>query len=273
MRISLEGMRYSVLDVKHISLLAFSVVLPALAQDAPKWEAKASMWLAQPAELTAERDGRVDFRSDLGVGTAPQFTGSAAYRIRPRHEVRIDYTSFRNSGISVVESPVVFQNTTFAQGATVSGHMNLDMVAPGYQWNFICRKRGYAGIRTGLEVIHADIGLSGQASFYEPHTVTTRPVALRDSVTALLPVVGPAFEWMVPGTTRVNLNGCVKGMKLSGYDSYIDARLNAGLALSRNFRVEAGYAFVQDARVEAAAERLGVGFRNRGLLAGLAARW
>jgi hypothetical protein len=257
-------------------LVVAAVPLMAGSQEAedPRFEVSGGVWLAQPSKLQADRDGTVDFKKDFGFGSAAQFAGRFTWKPRRRHRVGFEFLPYRNSGIRVLTGPIVFQNTTFAAGSTANARLRINQFTPGYRWDFVSRARGHVGVVAEAKLLQVRTEINGLASFYEPHAVVTRPVQLKNSRFAGLPLAGAEFGWQpIARCTRLKVSGILKGMSIPGYGRSVDARLIAGVAIGRRLGFDMGYNLYQGVRLDSAADRTGIDMSQRGLFTSLTAKW
>jgi hypothetical protein len=195
-----------------------------------------SYWALDPSGYIQTRLTRVDLRSDLGIsGTTGEAFLKAVVKPGARHRINFEVIPYRLSGENVINRTIEFGGRTYPVQDTITSETNIDYVFGGYQFDIINNRSGHLGIGGGVAYF------DGQASA----TSVSAGVTASERRQAPLPMVGGEFRvFVIPDKDIVNINGEAKGLPLGTYGSYFQATGNAGVALARFVRVQAGFAYV-----------------------------
>jgi hypothetical protein len=120
-------------------------------------------WSPEPTVLiTSESLGivgtQIDFKEDLGIekGTFKQL--KVVLRPATKHKFRFEYTPIGYDAESTLRRTVVFNGQRFDVAIPVTTEMKWNAYRFGYEWDFVYRDRGFAGLL--LELKHTDIKAS-----------------------------------------------------------------------------------------------------------------
>jgi hypothetical protein len=160
---------------------------------------------------------------------------------------------------------VVFQGQTFALGTVASGNLSAQVLIPGYQYDFIRRKRWNLGAQVQLEIF--DVSGSLNAAAQINHGVPQVATFSSGSIRAPLPVAGPTIRFYFAPRFFVTAN--VLGMYFFGYGNFVSSEGTVGIKLFKNLAVRGGYQLGSRLNVNTQSQRLGVSLTQKGALAGL----
>jgi hypothetical protein len=98
---------------------------------------------------------RIDFVEDLGIekSTLPQF--KVVLRPGTKHKFRFEFTPIEYDAESVLRRDIVFNGIRFPIALPVATNLRWRAYRFGYEWDFIYRDRGFAGLL--LEVKYTDV--------------------------------------------------------------------------------------------------------------------
>jgi hypothetical protein len=213
--------------------------------------------------------GSVDLSKDLGFGSYSTFLGKVDWKFTRKNHLYVSLVPLDTSHSTVLSRTFVFEGKTFNAGLTANSTLNTLAVAPGYQYDFIRRKRGHLGLQLQLDIFDtkATINASGQVSSGEGTQQTT--VSANGSLLTAIPVAGPEFRYYLTDSPKVFVDGFVDGMYLFGYGNFISAGGKLGVNLSKHFAVIAGYELGSHLVVNSASNRIGLRVTQKGATVGL----
>ena len=106
---------------------------------------------------------------------------------------------------------ITFQGQTFTAGLTTNSSLDTPLVAPGYQYDIIRRRRGHLGIALQMDLFNTT-GKISAAAHVTGDLVHHNAVSATGSVLAPIPVAGPELRYYVTDSPRVFIQGNVLGM-------------------------------------------------------------
>lgn len=204
-------------------------------------EVTAGIWLPQPSGQIQARGTPVDLKNDLSLESpSREFTGRLTLKPARRHRLFLEGTPYRFHGDNTIQREVVYAGRTYAVADRVLSHAEINYVFGGYQFDFVSRPRGHAGLLAGIGWLDA----SGML------TSTKLGVSSAESASVPLPLAGAEFRgFPVAGRVPLSIGGEVKGMALGVYGHYIEGRATVGMGLGRYVTLLAGYG-VLDGQVQ-----------------------
>jgi hypothetical protein len=153
---------------------------------------------------------------------------------------------------------------------TANSSLNTLAVAPGYQYDFIRRKRGHLGLGLQMDLFDttAKINVAAQVTGDGVHH---NAVSASGSLLAPIPVAGPDFRLYLTDSPRLFVQGNVLGMYLFGYGNFVSTVGNVGITLSKHFAVLGGYQLGSHLLVKnnSSSDRIGFRLTQKGAIVGL----
>jgi hypothetical protein len=210
----------------------------------------------------------IDLNKDLGFPTYSTFAGKADWKFTRKNHLYLAASPFNMSHSTVLNRTFTFQGQTFTAGLTSSSSLNTVYWAPGYQYDFIRRKRGHLGLALQMDLFNskASINAAAQTTADGVHHAA---VSASGSLLAPVPVAGPDFRFYVTNSPKVFVQGNLFGMYLFGYGNFISSGGSVGLNLSKHFAATAGYQLGSHLEVNNASDRIGFHFTQKGAIVGL----
>jgi hypothetical protein len=143
-------------------------------------------------------------------------------------------------------------------------------VAPGYQYDFIRRKRGHLGLGLQFDFFDTTAKISAAAQV-TGDGVHHDAVSASGSLLAPIPVAGPDFRLYLTDSPRLFVQGNVLGMYLFGYGNFVSTVGNVGFSFSKHFAVLAGYQLGSHLVVNnnSSSNRVGLRLVQKGAIVGL----
>ena len=213
--------------------------------------------------------GSIDLNKDLGFNTYPTFSGKADWKFTRKNHLYVTVIPFDTSRQTVLSRTFTFQGQTFTAGLTTSSSLNTLLVAPGYQYDFIRRRRGHLGLALQMDLFNTTAKVDAAAQVVGG--VQQKAVSASGSLLAPIPVAGPDFRLYLTDSPRLFVQGNVLGMYLFGYGNFVSTVGNVGITLSKHFTVLGGYQLGSDLTVKnnSSSDRIGLRLTQKGAIVGL----
>ena len=228
---------------------------------------------AQPSGSfqAAGNAGGFDLQKDIGFNSYSTFTGKLDWKFTRKNHLFFAVTPFNHDKTFVTNRSVVFQGQTFDIGTTTSGSLRANAYAPGYQYDFIRRKRGHLGVIVQLDIFDTK-GTLNAAAQVTGTGVQHGAVFASGSLLAPLPVAGPDVRlYLLPNSSRLFVTGNVLGMYFFGYGNFISTLDTLGLTITKHLGVRAGYELGSRLNVNTKMTRIGVSLTQQGAIVGFEA--
>ena len=178
-------------------------------------------------------------QKDLGFNSYSTFSGKVDWKFTRKNHLYVTIIPLDNSRQTVLNRTFTFQGETFTAGSTTNSSLDTLAVAPGYQYDFIRRKRGHLGVGLQIDLFDttAKINAAAQVTGDGVHHAA---VSASGSLLAPIPVAGPDFRFYLTDSPRVFVAGNVLGMYLFGYGNFVSTVGQVGVSLSKHFSLIAG---------------------------------
>jgi hypothetical protein len=204
--------------------------------------------------------GILDLEKDIGFNSYSTFDGKVDWKFTRKNHLYFIATDFDQMKTVTLNRTVVYQGQTFAVGSTATGELHALILIPGYQYDFIRRKRWNLGAQVQLDIFDVSGSLSAAAQIN--HGVPQTAVFSSGSIRAPLPVAGPEIRFY-PGR-RFFVTANVLGMYFFGYGNFVSSQGTLGLKLTKNLAVRGGYQLGSRFNVNTKSNRLGVSLTQKG---------
>ncbi len=245
-----------------LALFALLAAVPqAHAGDKEDWDAyklrfDLSWFYSQPSG---------SFTSKGNTGFFSTFVVKVDWKFTRKNHLYFGASNFDQSKQFTVNRTIVFQGQTYNTGLAASGQLQSLVLIPGYQYDFIRRKRWNLGGQVQLDLfdITGTLSAAAQISNGIPRAATVSSGSLR----APLPVAGPTIRIYPASYFFVTAN--VLGMYFFGYGNFISTEGTVGVKLTNNFALRGGYQLGSKFDINTKSNRLGVSLSQKGALAGL----
>jgi hypothetical protein len=255
-----------------LSAAAFSQTTEKEDFDAYKLRVDAGWYYSNPTGSIqgASDTDSIDLNKDLGFSSYPTFSGKVDWKFTRKNHFYVTIIPLNTSRQTVLTRTFTFQGQTFTAGLAANSSLNTLAVAPGYQYDFIRRKRGHLGIALQFDLFDttAKINVAAQTTGDGVHH---NAVSASGSLLAPIPVAGPDFRFYLTDSPRVFVQGNVLGMYLFGYGNFVSTVGNVGITLSKHFAVLAGYQLGSHLVVNnnSSSNRVGLRLVQKGAIVGL----
>jgi hypothetical protein len=84
----------------------------------------------------------IDFQKDLGFNSYSTFAVRADWKFTHKNHFYVSLSRFNSSRETILDRTITFRGQTFEVGTSVRSDLHAFLVAPGYQYDIIRRKRG-----------------------------------------------------------------------------------------------------------------------------------
>jgi hypothetical protein len=209
--------------------------------------------------------GLLDLEKDIGFNSYSTFDGKVDWKFTRKNHLYFIATDFDQMKTVTLNRTVVFQGQTFTVGSVATGELHALVLIPGYEYDFIRRKRWNLGAQVQLDIF--DVSGSLNAAAQVNNGVPQSAVFSSGTIRAPLPVAGPEIRFYPASRFFVTAN--VLGMYFFGYGNFVSSQGTLGLKLTKNLAVRGGYQLGSRFNVNTKANRLGVSLTQKGALAGL----
>ncbi|MGB0125439.1 MAG: hypothetical protein WA419_05570 [Silvibacterium sp.] len=238
--------------------------------DAHKLRIDAGWYYSNPTgSIHGSNDsGSIDLNKDLGFNSYSTFSGKVDWKFTRKNHFYVTIIPLDTSRQTVLDRTFTFQGQTFNAGLTANSSLNTLAVAPGYEYDFIRRKRGHLGLALQFDLFNttAKISVAAQTTGNGTHYDA---VSASGSLLAPIPVAGPDFRFYLTNSPRLFVDANVLGMYLFGYGNFVSTTGDVGVTLSKHFAVLAGYELGSHLVVNNTHDRLGLRLVQKGAVVGL----
>ncbi len=213
----------------------------------------------------AGNNGSFDLSKDIGFNSYSTFSGKVDWKFTHKNHLYFIATDFNQSKTVTLNRTIVFQGQTFNVGAATTGDLGARVLIPGYQYDFIRRKRWNLGAQVQLDIFDVSGSLSAVAQVN--NGVPQSAAISSGRVRAPLPVAGPHLRFYPASRFFVDAN--VLGMYFFGYGNFVSSTGTIGLKLTHNLAFTGGYQLGSRLNVNTKTSRVGLNLTQKGAVAGL----
>jgi len=216
--------------------------------------------------------GAIDLNKDLGFNSYSTFSGKIDWKFTRKNHIYLVGSSFDQTRQHVLQRTVVFQGQTFDVGLSTRANLSAPLIAPGYQYDIIRRKRGHLGIGVQIDLFDASASISAAAQV-TGDGIHHDAISAKSSLLAPIPVAGPNFRFYLTNSPRLFVEGQLFGMYLFGYGNFLSTADDLGFSITKHLSVNAGYQLGSRLVVNnsSSSNRIGVHLTQQGPIVGLEA--
>lgn len=208
----------------------------------------------------------VDFEKDLGFNAYSTFAVKADWKFAHKNHFYISLSRLNSARQTVLDRTITFQGQTFEVGATVRSQLNAFLIAPGYQYDIIRRRRGHLGLGVQADLFNTSAKITGFAQAGGSGTTVTA----KASLLAPIPVAGPEYRIYLTNSPRLFVEGNVYGMYFFGYGNFLSTTDAIGFSVTKHISLNAGYQLGSRLVVNnsSSADRVGLRMTQQGAVLG-----
>jgi len=254
-------------------LLLFFAPLPTRAQQSEEFDqykirVDAFWFYSNPTGTihgTGGTDVPINFHTDLGFDTYPTFSGKVDWKFTHKNHFYVAISPFWTSRQATLPRTITFEGKTYEAGFVSHSDLHAFLVAPGYQYDIIRRKRGHLAIGVQMDLFNTSAKITGTGTV----NGTQQTVIASGSLLAPIPVAGPEFRLYLTNSPRVFLEGNVYGMYFFGYGNFVSTAGTLGVTVSKHISLNAGYQLGSRLNVNGSTDRLGLNLKQKGPIVGM----
>lgn len=209
--------------------------------------------------------GSFDLQKDVDFNSYSTFFGKVDWKFTRKNHLYFIGTDFDQSKSFRANRTIVFQGQTFAVNSVITGNLHSQLFVPGYQYDFIRRKRWNLGAQVQIDIFDVTGSLNAAAQINNGVPQTARFAS--GTIRAPLPVAGPEIRFYPAKRFFVTAN--VLGMYFFGYGNFVSSQGTIGLKLTKNIAFRGGYQVASRLNINTRTQRLGLSLTQQGGLAGL----
>ena len=176
----------------------------------------------------------VDFVEEFGIEKKRFTEFRATLKPGRKHKIRFDYVPFKYDAEAVIQRTFVFGGREFTIGVPATTDVTLDLWKFGYEWDFVSRSGGFAGLVVDLKYtkVSAEIAAAGIGAEVAEATAPVPGIGgiARGYLSKNFSVTGEFTAFKVPDSLSEEVDG-------KFYDFDIYGTVNVG----RNLGIQGGY--------------------------------
>jgi hypothetical protein len=206
------------------------------------WQPSPDITISSSA-LTGEPGTAINLRADLGVENQSLYEVRGVIRPARKHKFRVDYMPIQYSADKILEATIIFNGQRFDAGVPVSTEVDWKIWNLFYEYDFVYRDRGFAGILVGAK--YNDVRVDLTSPLTAEFTSAKGPIPAVGGIgrvyfAANISVTGQVTLFDMPDEVANDWNGDM-------YDIDVYGTVN----LTNNFGITGGYRSLEiDYRVE-----------------------
>jgi hypothetical protein len=215
--------------------------------------------------------GTIDLQKDFGFNSYATFTGKVDWKFTHKNHLYVIGSSFNQTREATLARTINFRGQTYDVGLSTKANLSAPLIAPGYQYDIIRRKRGFLGAAVQIDLFKASASLSAMAQVINGMQQVARSSS--ESLLAPIPVAGPVARFYLTDSPRLYVDANVFGMYLFGYGNFVSTADYLGVTIAKHFSANAGYQLGSRLIVnnDSKTDRLGIRLTQQGPIAGLQA--
>jgi hypothetical protein len=195
------------------------------------------------------------------------FYGELDWKFTRKNHFYVRVSPFYTNRDTVLNQTIIFHGQTFLVGTAIRSDLHSILVAPGYQYDIIRRKRGHLGVGVQFNIYNTNAKISAAAQVV--NGMPQPAISASGSLLAPIPVAGLQYRVYLTNSPRVFIEGNVYGMYFFGYGNYVSASDNLGITLVKHISFNAGYQLASRLVVTNQTDRFGIHLTQHGPIAGL----
>jgi hypothetical protein len=207
----------------------------------------------------------VDFQKDLSFNGYSTFAVKADWKFTRKNHFYVSFGRYNKTRQTILDQTITFRGQTFEVGSSVRTDLRAFLVAPGYQYDIIRRRRGHLGLGVQVDLFNTSAKISATAPVEGGGVVSAK-----GSLLAPIPVAGPQYRIYLTNSPRVFIEGNVYGMYFFGYGNFVSTSNDLGVTLNKHITFNAGYQVGSRlvVNVSDSANRIGLRLTEQGAIVG-----
>jgi hypothetical protein len=254
-------------------LLLFLAPSPTRAQQSEEFDQYkirfSAFWFYSTPSGTIHGSGGtdipIDFHRDLGFDTYPTFAGKVDWKLSHKNHLYVAISPFWTSRQATLKRTFTFEGKTYEAGLVSNSDLHAVLVAPGYQYDIIRRRRGHLGVGVQMDLFNTSAKITATGTV----NGTQETVTAKGSLLAPIPVAGPNFRLYLTNSPRVFVEGNVYGMYFFGYGNFVSTADCLGITVTKHISANVGYQLASRLNVNGSTDRLGLSLTQKGPVVGM----
>jgi len=204
-------------------------------------EADASFWTPS-ADMTIESEGlgipgtKIDLEKDLGVADGHFPALSVQLRPARSHHLRFQYLPIDYAGSARIARDFIFNGIRYPANVPVNSSLDWKTYRFGYQYDFIVKDRGYAGVI--LEAKYTDVRAELDSPFAREFARARAPIPALGGIVRVYVAPNISVTGEMTGVTDAWVPQSVKG---DNQAHYVDLDVYGTINFTNNIGAKAGY--------------------------------
>ncbi len=210
-------------------------------------------------------DIAIDFQRGLGFKTLSTTAGKLDLKFTHRSHFYVAVVPYWASPQATLNQTFTFRGQQFNVGLVSNSDLHALLVAPGYQYDILRRRRGHLGLAAQADLLRlsARITAAGQVDGIQ------KTVGASDSLLVPIPLVGPEFRLYLTNSPWVFIEGNACGMDFGQYGNLVSGAGNLGIKLNKHLSLNFGYQLGSRLIITRSSNRIGLDLTQKGPIAGL----
>jgi len=179
----------------------------------------------------------ISLHKDFAFSSYSTFAGKLDWKFTRKNHVYLVGAPFDQSRVATLQRTIVFNGQTFNVGVVTKANLSAPLIAPGYQYDIIRRKRGNLGLALQFDIFNSRASLFAAAQVNNNNQVQSA----KKSLLVPIPVAGPAGRFYLTNSPRLFVEGNLFGMYFFGYGNFVSTTDDVGVTINKHLSVNAGY--------------------------------
>lgn len=179
----------------------------------------------------------ISLHKDFAFSSYSTFAGKLDWKFTRKNHVYLVGAPFDQSRVATLQRTIVFNGQTFNVGVVTKANLSAPLIAPGYQYDIIRRKRGNLGLALQFDIFNSSASLFAAAQVNNNNQVQSA----KKSLLVPIPVAGPAGRFYLTNSPRLFVEGNLFGMYFFGYGNFVSTTDEVGVTINKHLSVNAGY--------------------------------
>jgi hypothetical protein len=179
----------------------------------------------------------ISLHKDFAFSSYSTFAGKLDWKFTRKNHVYLVGAPFDQSRVATLQRTIVFNGQTFNVGVVTKANLSAPLIAPGYQYDIIRRKRGNLGLALQFDIFNSSASLFAAAQVNNNNQVQSA----KKSLLVPIPVAGPAGRFYLTNSPRLFVEGNLFGMYFFGYGNFVSTTDDLGVTINKHLSVNAGY--------------------------------
>ena len=105
----------------------------------------------------------ISLHKDFAFGSYSTFAGKLDWKFTRKNHLYLVGSSFDQSRVATLQRTIMFHGQTFNVGVVTKANLSSPLIAPGYQYDVIRRRRGHLGLALQFDLFNSSASLFAAA--------------------------------------------------------------------------------------------------------------